>query len=176
MIKIEPAVRREPTPLQRQSGKLWFAAGQPEPNHMTLTGLCILVAEDDYLQAVGMTQVLEQAGAAIVGPARTGREARQLFLDQRPHLAVLDVGLADGLCSRLVEILERRRVPYVLVSGYDQASLPKFHGAEFLSKPVDDRLLLARIAKLLKARSKQNLLLRLVRPFRRRSRFQDAHS
>jgi CheY-like chemotaxis protein len=144
---------------------------------MTLTGLRVLVAEDDYLQATDMAQFLEEAGAAILGPARTGREALQLLLHRRPDLAVLDIGLADGICSQLIESLKARRVPYVLVSGYDGMAFPELgEGAEFLTKPVDDRLLRAKIARLLATRSKPQLLIRLVRPLRRRPRAQGAAS
>src|SRR5690349_3613845 len=50
----------------------------------------VLIVEDEYLIADDIAQVLEQAGAAVVGPAPTRATALALLTSERIDIAVLD--------------------------------------------------------------------------------------
>lgn len=82
-----------------------------------------VIADDHPVALRGLEAILEGAGFAVVGRARTGREALRLIRELRPDVAVVDVALPElsGL-----EVARRARalgVPVVLISMYDEALL-----------------------------------------------------
>lgn len=81
-----------------------------------LAGQKILVVEDDFWIAVGLTDTLESAGAEILGPASTVEEALNL-LDPRPDVATLDIRLADETSFPIADELARRGIPFVFATG-----------------------------------------------------------
>ncbi|MFP3656439.1 response regulator, partial [Burkholderia sp. SIMBA_052] len=60
-----------------------------------LQGQRIMVVEDDYLVALAVSTVLEEAGASVVGPIARAQEAVMLIEEGREHIdvAILDVDL-----------------------------------------------------------------------------------
>ncbi|HYD07971.1 MAG TPA: hypothetical protein VEC60_19710, partial [Reyranella sp.] len=62
---------------------------------------------------------------------------------------ILDGKLVDGSGAELVGYLKQRRIPYVVVSGYDKESLPRgLKGAPFIAKPISVPLLMEAIERL----------------------------
>jgi DNA-binding NtrC family response regulator len=58
-------------------------------------------------------------------------------------VAILDVKLVDGRCTELTAHLKERGIPYVVVSGYETASLPgDLRGVPFVAKPISLPLLM----------------------------------
>jgi DNA-binding LytR/AlgR family response regulator len=56
--------------------------------------------------------------------------------------AVLDINLGDGLVYTVAEILAKRGVPFVFVTGYDADSIdPRFSGVPILQKPIERDML-----------------------------------
>ncbi|MBQ0818915.1 hypothetical protein KBI52_01310, partial [Microvirga sp. HBU67558] len=51
----------------------------------------VLIVEDEYFIADDVAQVLERAGAAVVGPAPTREAALALLTSERVDIAVLDI-------------------------------------------------------------------------------------
>jgi DNA-binding NtrC family response regulator len=87
-----------------------------------LNGVRVLVVEDERLVADHIAEVLEEADADVVGPISTGTEARQLVRSGvKIDVAVLDLTLADGPATPLLEALTARKVPTIVYSG---AALP----------------------------------------------------
>jgi DNA-binding NarL/FixJ family response regulator len=64
----------------------------------------ILIVEDDYLVASELEAALEDAGFAVIGVARSAREAVSLAKSAQPQVAVVDVRLVgdhDGIDAAL---------------------------------------------------------------------------
>jgi DNA-binding NtrC family response regulator len=83
-----------------------------------LAGSRVLVVEDEALIAMGITAILTEAEGVPVGPASSVREARQLIRDVTVlDAAVLDVNLADGSVTPILEALSARGIPTVIYTG-----------------------------------------------------------
>ena len=82
-----------------------------------LSGEHILVAEDECVIALDLTDTLECAGAAVIGPAATVQEALRLAMAETPDRALLDFNLADGEVTPVLELLVSKGVPVVVYTG-----------------------------------------------------------
>jgi len=89
-----------------------------------LNGTRVLVIEDEYYLADDLSRALARAGAEIVGPIGTLEEAsRQVEADEF-DCAVLDMNLRGEFVFQLAERLVDARTPFIIATGYNQASLP----------------------------------------------------
>jgi DNA-binding NtrC family response regulator len=83
-----------------------------------LAGFRVLVVEDEALIAMGISAMLTEAEGVPVGPAASVREARQLIKEATMlDAAVLDVNLADGSVTPILEALSARGLPTVIYTG-----------------------------------------------------------
>lgn len=90
-----------------------------------LYGYRILVAEDEYLIVQGIIKMLMNAGAEILGPVPSVRDAESLIAtENRIDGALLDVNLGSETIWTVVDHLLARRVPLVLATGYDASVIP----------------------------------------------------
>jgi DNA-binding LytR/AlgR family response regulator len=110
-----------------------------------------LVADDEPLLREALVRLLEQAWPElrIVGQARNGREAVELFESLRPDICFLDVHM-PGLSG--VEAAQRigARAHLVFVTAYDQYAVQAFADGvlDYLVKPVELGRLGATVARL----------------------------
>ena len=75
------------------------------------------------------------SGGGVVGPAPTAKEALELLEREAIHCAVLDVKLMDGSSLPVAEALKARAIPFLIVTGVDQKTVPvAYHGAPVLQK------------------------------------------
>ncbi|WP_145107370.1 response regulator [Cereibacter sediminicola] len=112
-----------------------------------LAGLAVLVVEDDYFLAQELAEILEAEGARVSGPAGTLNEAMDLASSAPLDAAVLDVNLRHLTVQPVIEVLARRGIPLLLLTGADLASLPPdLCRQPIMSKPVDERALVAHLA------------------------------
>ncbi|MGY3454033.1 PAS domain S-box protein [Bradyrhizobium sp. USDA 4353] len=119
--------------------------GEPD-----LDGVSILVVEDDYYLATDATRALRGARAEVLGPCSSEEEAREELSKRRPHAVLLDINLGSGPTFKLAEQLKDNGVPFVFVTGYDQAVIPaEFDAISRLEKPIQLRRLAGAISKLL---------------------------
>lgn len=117
-----------------------------------LSGHRVLVVEDDYYLATDTARALQGAGAAILGPCATEADARRELEGQTPTAVVLDINLGSGPSFKLAEFLNDRGIPFVFITGYDQAVIPaEFEGVGRLQKPVQLRQIVAAISRLVAA-------------------------
>jgi DNA-binding response OmpR family regulator len=110
-----------------------------------LIGRRILVAEDEGMLAWQIVDLLERAGAEIVGPCASVADLRRKASGERLDGAVLDVNLRGALVFEAAAELRARGVPIVLSSGYsDGAAIfpPEFRDVPRLRKPYELRVLL----------------------------------
>jgi CheY-like chemotaxis protein len=104
-----------------------------------LSGLRILVVEDDFLIAMDIKEAIERLGGHVVGPIGRLEQAHALARREVFDAAILDVKLDGDVTFPLAEELLMRGVPIALATGYDLASLPeKFHHVPHLRKPFHD--------------------------------------
>jgi CheY-like chemotaxis protein len=83
-----------------------------------LSGLRVLVVEDEPVTAEDIRQIVIEAEGEVVGPLASVREARALLKDQiAVDAAVLDVSLNDGMITPVLEALRARAIPVVVYSG-----------------------------------------------------------
>lgn len=106
-----------------------------------LSGIRILVAEDEPLNALALKSQLEALGHDVVGPAANGREAVELARHNDVDLAVLDIRMPElSGPEAAIEIFGIKPMPILLLTGFsnpdyiEQATqLPVYH---YLVKPV----------------------------------------
>ncbi len=115
-----------------------------------MTALRVLVVEDDHAIADEVRGALELHGYDV-RRAGTGREALDLFADERPDLVVLDLGLPDldGLQVCRTLRAKDRAVPILIVTARD-ADIDVVMGldaggSDYVTKPFSVSVLLARI-------------------------------
>jgi len=79
----------------------------------------ILVVEDETFLAMAVEEFLQDNGYSVVGPFARLDKALQAADREALDAALLDINLAGEMVFPVAEALERRGVPFLLVSGYD---------------------------------------------------------
>lgn len=111
-----------------------------------LLGLSILVLEDDFYLAQEIADVLEGAGAVVLGPYGDEREALRIIQLSAPDCAVLDMNLGYGPTFETARILKGLSIPFILATGYDASAIPAdLLDSPRLTKPVAASSLLAEV-------------------------------
>jgi DNA-binding response OmpR family regulator len=96
----------------------------------------ILVVEDEFLIALDLAGVLEQAGFAVIGPYATVAESLKAIAGGGVHGALLDANLAGQPVGSIADALAARRIPFAFVSGYGREQLPaRYANARLIRKP-----------------------------------------
>lgn len=152
-----PALQGVPQVLpfpQRYSAPYRDAAGSTGESRRigALSGLKVLVVEDDFIVAFDMRMMLEEQGAQVLGPAATLMQARALVAGDAPQVAVLDVNLNGEFVFPLAEELLARGVPFLFATAYadDERLFPAAaRDIPRLAKPVLPNVLIGRLKKLL---------------------------
>lgn len=117
-----------------------------------LSGFRVLVVEDEALTAEEIRLLLVEAEGVPVGPVASLGEARRILKEGPPvDAALLDVNLADGQITPVLEALSARGVPTLVYTG---GSLPegvreRHPDLVALSKPVAPARLIGELRRLL---------------------------
>lgn len=103
----------------------------------------VLVVEDEYMIATKIALAFERTGVDVIGPVPTIEEALRLAASHRNLTgAVLDIRLGSDHVFPLADLLKGTGIPYVFLSGYDRAIVPKAHEqAPLFEKPCDLQIL-----------------------------------
>jgi CheY-like chemotaxis protein len=106
------------------------------PAGTPLEGHRVLVVEDEELISLMLVDVLEELGAAVVGPAASVPDALRLVEQGGMTAALLDLSLRGETVYPVADQLAAQGVPYVFITGYGQGHLAARHGhAPVLTKP-----------------------------------------
>jgi DNA-binding NtrC family response regulator len=118
-----------------------------------LTGLHVLVVEDDPMIGLLVEDLLIDAGCHVSGPYISFGPALQAAETEAVDVAVLDVNLAGILAYPIGEALQARGIPFVLTSGYGDRAAPAEH-KDWLtcSKPFTPEALTSALASALARR------------------------
>lgn len=87
-----------------------------------LTGLNVLIVEDEAVTAVAAMMMLDDAGAHPLGPCESVAEALTLIGEQQIDLALLDVNLNGMRSNAIAAALTAKNVPFVAATGYGIAA------------------------------------------------------
>ncbi len=101
-----------------------------------LKGQRILVVEDNFIMALDLSQMVEELGGVVVGPAGRLDEGVALAKSNEIDGAILDVNLDGSNTFNLADGLLAGHVPVIFATGYDARTLPdRFADTPKLSKP-----------------------------------------
>jgi CheY-like chemotaxis protein len=119
-----------------------------------LEGCKILVVEDEFLVAMLIQEILEEAGCVVAGPIPRVAQALEAAERDAYDAAVLDVNLAGDRIDPVANALSRRNIPFVFVTGYSAGALPtEYAHRPRLCKPFKMAELLGTLSNLVKPRS-----------------------
>jgi DNA-binding NtrC family response regulator len=122
-----------------------------------LDGLSILIVEDQVLTGMLVSEEIKCAGGNAIGPVASVSCALKEIESKQVDLALLDAKLLDGSAETLVTHLEQRRIPYIVVSGYEKETLPvTLKGAPFVAKPVSMQLLVEAVQAVIATPKRDN--------------------
>jgi CheY-like chemotaxis protein len=87
-------------------------------DNASVTGLQVLLVEDEAIIAILLAEVLSGMGHHVCATATTEAEAVAAAAHHKPDLMIVDEKLTNGSGSRAVaEIMRHAWVPHVFVSG-----------------------------------------------------------
>lgn len=116
-----------------------------------MTGLRVLIADDESLRLMSLREQLEKLGHRVVAEAGDGRSAADLSRELKPDLAILDIKMPelDGIAAAEV-MMSERPLPIILLTAYSEKDLAEraasAHVSAYLMKPVSENDLLPAIA------------------------------
>lgn len=121
-------------------------------NHYDYSGRSVLIVDDEPANLRTVAHYLGERGLEVL-TATDGGEAMERALGDRPDLILLDVVLPeeDGyrVCHRLKEEAATRHIPVLFLSvlGAVEDKLKGFAagGVDYVTKPIDEAELLARV-------------------------------
>jgi CheY-like chemotaxis protein len=101
-----------------------------------LTGLRVLVVEDEGAVALLIEGMLEDLGCRVISSIPSLPKALDAAANASFDLAMLDVNLNGQLVFPVAEVLQRRQLPFLFSTGYGRMIIPDaFKSCEVLNKP-----------------------------------------
>ena len=156
-VKLPPSVPLSATRFHVANERRSAEPRDEATTDMDLVGLEILVVDDDPDALTLMREILEAAGAAVIG-ADSGRAALSALDERTPHAIVTDLGMPgmDGfeLIARLRQspMESRRSIPAAALTSYarshDRIRCLNSGFQMHLSKPIDPKELVAAVGAL----------------------------
>lgn len=110
--------------------------GSSMPYQRTVQQLKILLVEDEALIRMMLVDMLEELQHRVVAEAGSIGDARALAETAVFDLAILDVNVGGENIEPVAEIIGRRGLPLIFMTGYADSALPSsFAGKPYLQKP-----------------------------------------
>lgn len=96
----------------------------------------VLVVEDEMMLAMLMEDTLADFGCDVVGPIARVAAGVRLAITEPLDGAILDINVAGTEVFPVADVLAKRNIPFVFVSGYNSNDLPpQWKGRPTLHKP-----------------------------------------
>jgi CheY-like chemotaxis protein len=117
-----------------------------------LQGCRVLLVEDELLVVMAIENLLEEQGCKILPVASTVAEAMRRISEDDPDVVILDRNLNGDRTTPVGQELVRRRIPFVVMTGYvtGTAEDPALAGVPCIPKPWNDAALLSGIRRVLR--------------------------
>lgn len=113
----------------------------------------VLIAEDEMLLAMLLSDLMQNAGYNVLMTARLAK-GLELAASEPIDAAILDINLAGQDSFPLADALSRHGIPFVFASGYGRDDVPEAHRhVAVLQKPYDTAEIQTAIAILLRAKA-----------------------
>jgi CheY-like chemotaxis protein len=116
-----------------------------------LANVKVLLVEDEPLVAMSLVEQLTKAGAVVVGPCSTTSRAVAELSEGDIDVAIIDYVLADDNSEGLQAALERKGIPFVVVTGYPRVLVRRDTRQRVLSKPISPEVLASTLRSLARA-------------------------
>lgn len=101
-----------------------------------LSGLRILVVEDEAAISLLLEDMLLDFGCEVIGPAARLAAALEVVTHEKVDIAILDVNVAGEPIYPVAEALAQRGIPFVFSTGYGSAGIrDTFRDRPVLQKP-----------------------------------------
>ena len=114
-----------------------------------LTGLRVMVVEDELAIAMMLEMALDEQQRIVAGPYGSLDEAVSAARSEPVDAALLDINLAGEMVFPAAEALAERGVPFLLLSGYGDTRLPPDkQDWPICAKPFNLDDLISRLARL----------------------------
>jgi DNA-binding response OmpR family regulator len=115
-----------------------------------LRGARILIVEDEAIIALELKYILTEAGACVIGPARTMEAALRLAHNPDLAAAVLDVQVGPEPVFAVAKRLAQRHVPFIFHTGHANRERLSSGWPEalVLTKPATSEELVLALARL----------------------------
>lgn len=97
----------------------------------------VLLVEDNFIIALDLAGLVEEAGVEPLGPVASVEEALAELERGRVEAAILDINLGDEDALAVADELERRAIPFAFATGYspDDVLPPERAAVPVLAKP-----------------------------------------
>lgn len=113
----------------------------------------ILIAEDNFLTATELSDIVRDCGFAVAGTVAHVNRGLDLLAERPVDGAIVDINLDGTFAFPLCAELGRRKVPFCFLTGYSADIIPSdFRSTPLLSKPVDRQQMRAALTTLLRER------------------------
>ena len=112
-----------------------------------LDGRRVLLVEDNQLFSSALKLLFEDEGLVLVQTCTNMKAALAAARTEEVDVALLDVNIGGENVFPVAEVLEKRRVPYIFLTGYGGNSLPpSFRNRPAFSKTSAPKAVLEAIA------------------------------
>lgn len=120
----------------------------PAQSLPSLSGLRVLIVDDEFLVAHHLQSVLEENGGTVVGPVGSIDDALKVVGSQPMDGALLDANLNGVSSAPIADALVAAKVPFVVVTGYGNLKLANaaMNAAPRIAKPLDEFALVKAVA------------------------------
>lgn len=108
-----------------------------------LSGVHILLVEDNFLVGTSIKLMLEELGCEVSGPAPSLERAKEMALEKTYQGALLDINIIGGTSAPIAELLQSKGCPVIFVTGYGSPMhlSDRLMKVRRLNKPVDANML-----------------------------------
>lgn len=115
----------------------------------------VLIVEDEVLVAMDLEDLLQDHQCEVVGTVSTVASAFAVLSQCQPEIVILDLNLDGDTTLPIVEELHKRKIPFVLVTGYGELRQeePLLKNVPLVPKPWNREMLLRCLAETLPPRA-----------------------
>jgi len=132
----------KPNPDTRR--RAWQAAARLGKRRVSHAGRRVLIVEDEAMIAGLIEVILREAEWSVVGPVATLERALATIERERLDAALLDVRINGHDAFAAADVLMRRRIPFIFVSGFTRKQMPPgYRHCAYIAKPFAPDAILA---------------------------------